>query len=68
MKRTPAEILADLGKWITEDSPHAAALRVEVATAVHRSAVHSLTSQRATQMQSVAGELQDEKLWKGKGK
>jgi hypothetical protein len=68
MARTPAEILDDLGKWIAEDSPHGAALRIEVGTAVHRTAAYSATLQRATEMQSVSQELQTPELWKKNGR
>jgi uncharacterized coiled-coil protein SlyX len=68
MVRTQEQILADLGKLIAEDSPHGAALRVEVATAVHRMAAHQPTAWEATHMQKVSAELLGLHPWKRNGK
>jgi hypothetical protein len=64
--RAPEQVLADLAAFIREDSPHGAALRVEVANAVHRMAVNQQTAAQATHMQALSRELHDLELWKRK--
>lgn len=64
--RASEQVLSDLAAFIREDSPHGAALRVEIGNAVHRMAVHQPTAQQATHMQSVSRELHDSTLWKRK--